>query len=118
MLIRPQGKPCIVPDGATDLKIGPDHWFMSTGRTTVEVPSGELLLRVERGLEFVRIKQRITVDGPTSKNVTLRRWVDMRKRGYQCGENHLHLDSVSLAPMVGRPFLCNTLNRCLPGWSR
>ena len=48
-----------------------------------------------------RIKERIRVASRSeSRTYRLRRWVDMKQRGYLCGENHLHVDSVQLAPML------------------
>lgn len=89
-----------VPEGATQLEFGPNRWFISPGRSRLEVPDGEVLLRVERGTEYVRIKETVEVLGTTSKTVQLRRWVDMKQHGYMCGENHLHVDTKKLAPML------------------
>ncbi len=107
ILVRPQAGQCVVPDQARVLQIGPDRWFMSTGHCKVEVPDSKdnsqtpIEIRIERGLEFQRIKQLVKVSGQrTKKSFTLKRWVNMRSRGYLCGENHLHVDSVSLAPML------------------
>ena len=58
-------------------------------------------MRIEHGPEYVRIKERLRIDsGRVSKTYPLRRWIDMRKRGYLCGENHLHVDTIQLAPML------------------
>ncbi|MHC4402932.1 MAG: CehA/McbA family metallohydrolase domain-containing protein [Planctomycetota bacterium] len=101
VLVRTPSGTCVVPEGAVVLEIGRDRWFMSPGRSEIEVPEGDVELRVERGLEYVRSKESIEVAGPTtSKTVTLRRWVDMKHRGYLCAENHLHVDAGRLAPML------------------
>jgi len=101
VLVRPIGGDCIVPEGAVPVSIPPDRWFASAGDATVEVPEGEVLLRVERGLEYVRFKQEIKAAAPeTTRTVTLRRWVDMRSRGYMCGENHVHVAPAELGPML------------------
>lgn len=101
VLVRPDVGDCIVPEGAVMVPTPPDKWFASTGNTVVEVPEGDALLRVERGLEFVRFKQEIKVSASkTAKTVTLRRWVDMRSRGYLCGENHVHVAPAELGPML------------------
>ena len=55
------GSRSFVPEGATTLETGPDRWFMSSGRSRVTVPDGEVLVRVERGLEYVRLKQMVRV---------------------------------------------------------
>ena len=100
VLVRPEGGECVVPEAATELRIGPDRWFMSDGRSRLEVPAGRVLVRVERGLESARVKRHLEVSGSRSERVTLRGWIDMRRRGYLTGENHLHVDSMALAPML------------------
>ncbi len=101
VLIRPLGGDCVLPENATELTIGPDRWFMVPGQVQAEVPRGEVEVRVERGLEYLPFKETLEVQGSnTVKTVSLKRWIDMKKRGYLSGENHLHVDSVSLAPML------------------
>ncbi len=101
MLVRPSDGDCIVPDGAVVVPVPPDRWFTCPGEATVEVPEGKVLLRVERGLEYVRFKQEIEVAAPeTTRTVTLRRWIDMRSRGYLCAENHIHIAPAILGQML------------------
>ena len=101
ILVRPEGKECISPDGAVTLPIGPDIWFYSDGEDQLEVPAGKILLRVEHGLEFQRYKAEIDVSASgAQKSITLKRLIDMKKRGYLCAENHLHVDAQSLGPML------------------
>jgi len=98
--VRPPGGEGVVPEGATQLEFGPNRWFVSAGHCKLKVPDGKILLRVERGTEYVRIKQTVQILGATAKTVQLHRWVDLRRRGYLCGENHLHVDTKRLAPML------------------
>ena len=101
VLVRPTGGDCIVPEGVVPVPIPPDKWFTCAGIAIAEVPEGDVLLRVERGLEYIRFKQEIEVTAPeTTKTVTLRRWVDMRSRGYLCGENHVHVAPAELGQML------------------
>lgn len=101
ILVRGSDGHCAVPNGATTLQTGPDQWFMSPGRCRLEIPPGEAIVRIEHGTEFVRIKERLQIHADSvSKTYPLRRWIDMPKRGYQCGENHLHVDTIQLAPML------------------
>jgi len=99
--IRPaQGEP-IVPEGAVTLPIGNDVWFYSSGNANVDVPPGSVEIRAERGIEYERVKTSIEVgDGTNLSVVVLRRWIDMRSRGYLCGENHLLIDADPLAAML------------------
>ncbi len=101
VLIRPRGAECILPDRAVFVPLPPDRWFISTGETSVEAPRGKTLLRVERGLEYVRYKEEFEItDAVTTKTITLQRWIDMRSRGYLCGENHIHVAPARLGPML------------------
>ena len=101
MLVRPNGGACISPQESVKLTIGPDQWFMSVGRCKLEVPEGTVTIRAEHGPEFHRFKERVKVSGNrTVKRITLKRWIDLRRQGYACGENHLHMDSRQLAPML------------------
>ncbi len=103
VLVRSADNKCVVPvegDPVT-LKLGRDQWFMSPGKSRLKFPPGEYEVRVEHGPEFLRLKQRNTfAKGRFASTVKLTRWVNMKERGYLCGENHLHVDSKSLAPML------------------
>ena len=101
VLVRPTGADCLVPGDAVRLEIGPDRWFMTAGVVELDVPPGDLLVRVEHGLEFNRFRKTLTVPrGGLRETVTLTRWIDLRKRGYLCSDNHLHVDTRTLTPML------------------
>ncbi len=61
MLVRPRGGVCVSPRRSVKLTIGPDQWFMSSGRCKLEVPEGTVTIRAEHGPEFCRFKERIEV---------------------------------------------------------
>lgn len=99
--VRPTQGPGLVPEGAVELPIGPERWFISPGESMLAVPAGKLQLWIECGLEFVRFKETIDVAEPrATRTVTLKRWIDMGGRGYRSGESHLHVDPPLLAPML------------------
>ncbi len=101
VLVRGSDGRCAVPDDAVTLTTGQDRWFMSSGRCRLDVADGDVVIRIERGPEYVRIKDRLRIGSDNArKTYRLRRWVDMKERGYLCGENHLHVDSVQLAPVL------------------
>lgn len=100
VLVRPVGGPCAIPPDAVEVPNGPDRWFVSPGHSLLEVAPGDIELRVERGPEYTRVKKQLRVEAAaTSHTVTLPRWIDMRERGYLCGENHVHVPFEQLAPM-------------------
>jgi hypothetical protein len=74
---------------------------MAPGKGRVEVAAGRVEVRVECGLEYVRVKRDVEVSKPLSSlRIPLRRWADMRERGYLCGENHIHVATARLGPML------------------
>jgi len=99
VLLRGADGVCRVPQGAAVLKIGRDVWFMSPGESTIEVPAGKTGLRVERGKEYLRVKSSLEVreGGSLERVVRLKRWIDMRRRGYKSAENHLHVSPEAIA---------------------
>ena len=101
VLLKSDEGTCRIPEQATTLATGRDNWFMSPGRSQLQVPSGRYLLRVEHGLEYVRFKEWIDVAAAAEKKtVQLHRWVNMQQRGYLSGENHLHVDTKQLGSML------------------
>ena len=70
VLLRPHGAECVVPEGAVELRVGPDRWFMTPGDSEVDVPVGRVQIRVEHGVEYVRYKQDVEISGPrTTKRI-------------------------------------------------
>lgn len=68
-----------------------DKWFVSSGHTRIDLPQGKYDLRIERGCEYIFHRQQIDIELDTIVTVTPKRWINMRERGYVCGENHLHV---------------------------
>ncbi len=93
ILVRTSDGTDHLPEGAMEVKIGRDRWFVTSGSVELPVPSGALLLRVERGKEYRPIKQQLTIPvaGSMARTIRLEHWIDMRKQGYLSGEDHLHL---------------------------
>ena len=86
-----------VPAGAVVVPIGPDRWFAADGQVRLPL-EGKVLVRVERGPEWVPVLE--TVDAPGRREIRLRRWIDMRARGYSSGESHLHVAARDLPAMM------------------
>ncbi len=87
-----------VPPGAAEIPIAGDRWFAAWGLIRMEVPAGAIDIRVERGTEYRPIHLTIPVEnGRTAqKKMELSRWIHMRKLGYVCGENHIHIPPENL----------------------
>ena len=108
VLVRGPDGMCRVPQGATILKIGRDMWFMSEGAYTVELPPGRAELRVERGKEYIRVKENLDIPpaGTVEHLVRLKRWIHMQAAGYKSLENHLHVAPEAVAAMCAAEDLC------------
>ncbi len=89
------------PAGAVLVRLGQrDRWFVSDGRCQVTVPAGSIDLRIEHGTEYrpYRTSLTLTDNTPLAHAAALSRWIDMRQRGYLCGEDHLHVPAAELGP--------------------
>jgi hypothetical protein len=91
-----------LPADAVEVPIGPDRWFVSNGTVRLAVPAGRMNLRVERGPEYDPVCENIEIGSEpvVHHQVVLKRWINMRKLGYLCGEDHLHVPSGQLGAML------------------
>jgi hypothetical protein len=91
-----------LPTGAQNVRVSSDRWFVIVGRAEVDVPAGAVEIRVERGPEYRPVKTTVQVaDGrPNSCELEISRWINMRQRGYLCGEDHLHVPLAELGPQL------------------
>ncbi len=108
-----------VSAGAQVVRIGrSDRWFVTGGESRLDVPAGTVQVRVERGTEYEPVKQAIRVagEGATERVFRLKRWINMRKHGYVCGENHLHVPADEIAPQLAAEGL--DFGTSLQWWNR
>ena len=66
--------------------------FVSRGQTVVEVPAGVYTIVAERGPEFGRMEETVTVseEQPTQLRVKLEPWVRMNDLGWWSADFHIH----------------------------
>lgn len=102
--IRDSRRVDVVPPGMQVVRVGSrDQWFVCPGKCSVDLDAGSIDIRVERGTEYRPFRRTIEVApgaGTQPEVVRLVRWVDMRNRGYVCGENHLHVPAEALGPQL------------------
>ncbi|MBF0433331.1 MAG: hypothetical protein HQK83_18785 [Fibrobacteria bacterium] len=78
----------------TTIKIGPETWFACDGSLNLDVQSGQIQLRAEKGPEYSCVKMNLDVSTSGLKDtIFLNRWINMSERGYISGENHGHIES-------------------------
>ncbi|MGH9633031.1 MAG: CehA/McbA family metallohydrolase [Bryobacteraceae bacterium] len=82
------------------------------GRFLLNARPGRLKVEVRRGLETFPLQTEVVFGEGGSKNVTLRlkRWINMRERGYASGDTHVHYLSQSESHLQMRAEDLNVLN--------
>ena len=97
---RRHGKLLVTAGTVEPLEV--DRWFISAGSVSVRVPAGKMLIRVERGLEYRPVLETVEIleGGVTTHEIGLQRWINLRERGYVCGENHIHQTAGILGPKL------------------
>jgi len=118
VLIKDSDGICYFPEGSVLLKIASETWFMSDGETEIDLPVEKFQLRVERGKEYYRIKDELKFSGEDTlkKKVVIRRWINMRNRGYFSGETHLHRSAEDVAALCAAENL--DFGTVLQWWNR
>ncbi len=97
---RRHGKLLVTAGTVEPLEV--DRWFISDGSVSVKVPAGKMLIRAERGLEYRPALETVELrEGEvTTHQIELQRWINLRERGYVCGENHIHQTAGILGPKL------------------
>jgi hypothetical protein len=70
------------------------RWCYVDGSFTLAVPKSGATIEIRRGLETLPLSATISADASgkaTQKTYRLRRWIDMRSKGYVNGDIHAHL---------------------------
>ena len=117
VLIQDPSGNSLIPVDAVTLQVGQETWFMCPGISEIHATSRHLLLRIERGKEYLRIKKELHLEGSNTEelNVMLRRWIHMAGLGYVSAENHLHQNARDVAAMCAAEDL--TLGTSLQWWN-
>lgn len=100
--VRDQSDTDHVAAGSLKIPLGIDQWFITPGISKLDVPNGQVEIRVEHGLEYQPYKQVIDVKASenTQHCIQLKRWINMHEFGYLNGENHLHVPLPELGPQL------------------
>jgi hypothetical protein len=67
--------------------------YQTSGEFSIELPAGNWTISIERGYEYLPITSNFavkTTDNQISKTFTLRRWINLPKRGWYSGDVHVH----------------------------
>ena len=82
------------------------------GAFALHARPGRLMIEVRRGLETMPLKTEVDFTRPLSEHLTLRlrRWINMRERGYLSGDTHVHFLSQAESHLQMRAEDLNILN--------
>ena len=70
------------------------RWCYVDGSFTLAIPASGAMIEIRRGLETLPLSAKISGDAsgkPVQKTYRLRRWIDMRDKGYVNGDIHAHV---------------------------
>jgi hypothetical protein len=74
-----------------DLRLGATNYAYVPGRFEVELPVGTVYAEAVHGFEYTPLREALTIaPGQSELRLPMRRWVDMRRRGFRSGDVHVH----------------------------
>ncbi len=96
-----EGKLC-APPGAIAYRRREEEHFVSSGRFGLELPAGDYLLRVERGLEYRPEETKVELPAGETRRVTVEigRWIAMNDLGWYSGDLHNHRKIEEMAALL------------------
>src|SRR5690606_22481072 len=75
--------------------------YVAKGAQALDLPPGEYRVVVERGPEYHRIDERVTLGAePVEMELQLRRWIDMNELGFYSGDFHVHRPMYDAAALL------------------
>ena len=89
------------------------RWCYVDGSFSVSIPGAAADISIRRGFETRAFSERVTLDGAaqaTRRTLRLRRWMDMRDKGYVSGDIHAHVPAPAEAPLQMRAEDLNVAN--------
>ncbi|MCX6625116.1 MAG: hypothetical protein NTY38_29465, partial [Acidobacteria bacterium] len=82
VLVRDSSGATYRAEGAVEVPIGKEKWFVTAGTVRLSVPPGAYELRVERGTEYRPVRRMVDAGG-RAERIVLERWIDMKRLGYR-----------------------------------
>ena len=78
-------------DVGGDVRLGQITYAYIDGTCQGWLPRGEVIVDIARGFEYEPLRTKVTIE-PGQRDLTLRikRWIDMKARGWYSGDSHVH----------------------------
>lgn len=103
-------------------------YFWTDGQFEIQGDEGAVDLSFWHGLEYIPLRKTVNIErGGKSVDIYLERWINLRKSGWYCGENHFHLRyggkpdwNINLFPLASLISRASGLDYANvgPGWIR
>jgi hypothetical protein len=71
--------------------------YQTSGDFDIDLPAGKWRVAVEHGMEYVPVVEEFTItgnEGPLTRTIELKRWVNLAERGWWSGDVHVHHPSL------------------------
>jgi hypothetical protein len=80
-------------DRAEGYLLQSDGSFYVDGSFDVKLPPGDYTLTISKGIEYAQQTQSLSLKsgGNVTREIQLRRWIDMPKRGFYSSDDHIHI---------------------------
>ena len=94
------------------------RWSYVDGAFSIAVPAAGATVEIRRGLETRPLVEQVfggAADTAATTTFRLRRWTDLRARGYASGDLHAHLPALAVAALEMRAEDLNALNLLVLG---
>jgi hypothetical protein len=79
-------------DAYSRMGVTGQHFFHSTGTSTIWAPAGQLKLTAVKGLEYWPAQAEITVKSGSTVRLALKRMVNLAAQGWHSGSTHVHMN--------------------------
>ena len=78
-----------------------DRSFSTLGKFSIKLPAGKATVHIEKGKEFLPVRQEISVDAnsESKREFEIKRWIDLPAEGYYSADMHVHLGYDNLATL-------------------
>jgi len=89
------------------------RWCYADGSLAVRIPGSGAVVAIRRGFETRPVSEKVASAagaGTIARTFRLRRWIDMRGKGWVSGDVHAHLPAVGEAPLQMRGEDLNVAN--------
>lgn len=106
-------------DYGADVVAGKRNWAYVDGDFHTELPVGDVYVEIFKGFEYEPVRHKVTIEpGQKQVDVTIDRWIDLRRHGWVTADTHVHFISPHTAWLEGQAEGVNVVNLLASQWGR